>query len=296
MPVIKVTSSSGAARASTQGPHLAAAVMAVTLAKASEPPTVHEQHKRVRPEKTRPRNPNRLTVNQHVFPSKSIGRFTNHGGHVSVRDLQRGEVIRAKPDNAIFCARRAWDQRAETGYMKRIEDEFQKIVGPIVDGKVATLVPEHKPAIDRMYALWYMRSRYRELESQEIELVGIAGDDLTKAQEENLEKNGYLFARKGGRMPARQLNGLQIQKRIDGYAVDLAAGVTRWGVISAQSGEFIVPDVPVHGIIPLKPRLALVQSAPDGMIVERNVAEINRAMRATSLDYVFARDFSSCPF
>jgi hypothetical protein len=85
--------------------------------------------------------------------SKSIERFTNQGGRVSVHDLHRAKVIRAKPGNVIFCARRAWDARAETGYMKHIEDEFQKIVGPIVDGKAETLVPEHKPAIDRMYAL-----------------------------------------------------------------------------------------------------------------------------------------------
>lgn len=293
MPVVKVIRSGGSAQASAQGSHLAAAVMAATLAKASEHPKV--RHRRARAEKTRPGNPNSLTINQHVFPSKSIERFTNQGGRVSVLDLHRRKVIRAKPNNAVFCARRAWDQRAETGYMKRIEDEFQRIVGPLVEGNAETLATEHKAAIDRMYALWYMRSRYRELELQEIELVGIAGDDLTKAQEENLEKNGYLFARKGGRMPARQLNGLQIQQRLDRYAVDLAAGVTRWGVISAQSGEFIVPDVPVYGIIPLTPRLALVQSAPDGMIIERNVAEINRAMSAASKDYVFARDFSSCP-
>jgi hypothetical protein len=57
-----------------------------------------------------------------------------------------------------------------------------------------------------------------------------------------------------------------------------------------------VPDVPSHGIIPLSPILALVQCAPDGVIIERNVAEINRAMRATSRDYFFARDFASCPF
>jgi hypothetical protein len=170
MPVIKVISSGSPSQASYQGPHLAAAVMALTLAKASEPPKAHERHKRARVEKTRPRNPNSLTVDQHVFPSKSIERFTNEDGHVSVHDLHRGEVIRAKPGNAIFCARRAWDEPAETGYMKHIEDEFQKIIGPIVDGTAETLVPEHKPAIDRMYALWYMRSRYRELESQEIEL------------------------------------------------------------------------------------------------------------------------------
>jgi hypothetical protein len=289
MPVIKVTSFGCPAQDDP-----AAAMMAVTLAKSSERPKVQERQRRERAEKTRPRNPNRLTVNQHVFPSKNIGRFTNQDGYVSVHDLRRGEVISARPDNAIFCARRAWDERAETGYMKQIEDEFQKVIGPIVDGEAKILVPEHKPAIDRFYALWHTRSQYRELESQEIQLNGIAGDELTKAREENLEKNCYSFARKGGKMPARQLNGLLIQMRMD--HLDLAAGVTRWGVISAQSGEFIVPDVPIHGIIPLTPRLALVHSAPDGIIVERNVAEINRAMRATSQDYFFAHDFSNCPF
>ncbi|HEY3939498.1 MAG TPA: hypothetical protein VGL97_18850, partial [Bryobacteraceae bacterium] len=60
-----------------------------------------------------------------------------------------------------------------------------------------------------------MRSRNRELESQEVKLDGIVGDELTKTQEENLEKNGHLFARKGGRVPTRQLNGLQIQSEVD---------------------------------------------------------------------------------
>jgi hypothetical protein len=68
------------------------------------------------------------------------------------------------------------------------------------------------------------------------------------------------------------------------------------GVITMQSGEFIVPDVPQNGIIPVTSRLALVHSTPDGMIVEQNLAEINRAMRAGSEDYFFARDFSHCPF
>jgi hypothetical protein len=104
-----------------------------------------------------------------------------------------------------------------------------------------------------------------------------------------------VFARKGGTMPARQLNGVQLQMRIGDYARQLAADVTRWGVISAQSGEFIVPDVPSHAIIPLSPRLALVGSSPDGVIVEQNLAQINRAASALSQEYFFARDFSRCP-
>ena len=118
---------------------------------------------------------------------------------------------------------------------------------------------------------------------------------LTLAEEESLEKNGCLFARAGGKIPARQLNGVQLRKRIADYARDLAA-IDGWGVIHAQSGEFIVPDIPVHTIIPLSPRLALVAPAPDGTILEANVAEINSAVRAGCLEYYFARDLSMCPF
>ncbi|MGK3865243.1 hypothetical protein, partial [Enterococcus faecium] len=82
--------------------------------------------------------------------------------------------------------------------MKHIEDEFQTIVAPIADGKTQTIAPEAKPFIDRMYALWHTRSRQREIESQEVQLNVAPGSDYTKEQEENLEKNGYMFVRKGG--------------------------------------------------------------------------------------------------
>jgi hypothetical protein len=235
---------------------------------ASGPLPISEPRKRTRFEKPRARNPNQLTINQHVFPLKSIERFTDRTGRVSVRAVRRGSIIRAKPNNPMLCARRAWDEGTETGYMKRIEDAFQKSIDPIVAGTVSTLPAECKGIVDRAYALWYMRARFRSLESQEIHLNGLVGSDLTKEQEENLEKNGYMFARKNGAMPARQLNGIQLRMRVDDYARTLAVGVTRWGVITTQSGEFIVPDVPVHGVIPLTPRRALVHSAPDGMITE----------------------------
>jgi hypothetical protein len=144
-----------------------------------------------------------------------------------------------------------------------------------------------------MFALWYMRARYRELDAQEIQLAGITGDELTKLQEENLEKNGCAFTRKGGRMPARQLNGIQLQMRIDRYAEQLAD--IRWGIIHTQSGEFIVPDVPTHTVLPLTPTLALIGSAPDGIIVEANLTEINRSIGANSQAYFFARDLTHCP-
>ena len=129
--------------------------------------------------------------------------------------------------------------------------------------------------------------------SQEIQLNSISGQALTKEQEENLEKNGYMFAREGGKWPARQFNGLQIQMFIDHYTSRLTAA--RWGVLAAQSGEFIVPDVPSNTIIPLSPHIALVGSIPDAVISEQNLAEINRAVVRSSRDYFFARDLSKAP-
>ena len=48
-------------------------------------------------------------------------------GRVSLHDLARSKVGLAKPNDGIFCAMRASDQRAERGYMKRIEDEFLRL-------------------------------------------------------------------------------------------------------------------------------------------------------------------------
>jgi hypothetical protein len=218
--------------------------------------------------------------------------FARHG-RVSVYLLAREEARPIKPKNPLFCASRAWDQRAESGYMKNIEDQFQRIIAPIIQGKASTILLEQKPAVDRMYALWCARASYRDLDEQETELNGISGQALTKEQEENLEKNGYMFAREGGKWPARQFNGLRIQMFIDQYSPRVSP--VRWGIITARSGEFIVPDIPSNMILPLSPSLALAGSAPDAAIDEKNLAEINRALSGGCLEYFFASDLSNAP-
>jgi hypothetical protein len=114
-------------------------------------------------------------------------------------------------------------------------------------------------------------------------------------QEENLELNGYVFIRLGGRLPARQINGAQLRILIAKYAHEKLSDA-RWGIIQAQSGEFIVPDVPLHTIVPLTPGCCLISPALNGIILRGNVAEINRSVSAASRVYFFARDFENCPF
>lgn len=234
-----------------------------------------------------------LPTKVHTFPRMSISRFCNKGVvalHDNLRDLDRP----ATPSDAIFCARRAWDKRSEVGYMKSIEDEFQQLAERIITDRVTEINDAQQQSVDYFFALWYMRTRFKYLPSHEITANGIEGHKYTKAQEESLEKDGFLFARKGGRIPARQINGLQMEFRIRGYAKQIAPG-TKWGIIQAQEGEFIVPDVPTHAIIPLTPTRCLVSFAPNGLILKDNVAEINRRLKADSRKYFFAKDFSMCP-
>jgi len=178
--------------------------------------------------------------------------------------------------------------------MKSIEDPFQDLAKNIIAGRVLTIDDQEKRIVNEFFALWYMRSRYRSLDAQEIQANGVTGTNLTQDMEEKLEKHGTMFARPGGKFLARQMNGIMLQIWTYRYAGD-ALPVTQWGIIYAEDGEFIVPDVPLHTIISLTPTLCLASPAPDGTIIRQNVADINRKVMEASQAYFFARDFSACP-
>lgn len=65
-------------------------------------------------EKTQKGNPHQLTINQHYFPARSIERFVRPDGRVDVHYIKNSKNFQVKPNNPIFCARRAWDQRVES--------------------------------------------------------------------------------------------------------------------------------------------------------------------------------------
>lgn len=239
------------------------------------------------------KNPHRLSVNQHVFSSLSIARFADGSGRVCVCDIARKNVRKAKPGDPIFVTKRAWDHRAESGYMKRIEDAFQTLAVQIIEGVVPQIDETNGRTINDFYALWYIRSRNRHLPQQEVQAQGVTGGGLTRDQEEMLEKNFTGFARAGGKIPARQINGLRIQMMTGQYSDSLTT--SEWGIIRAHEGEFLVPDVPEHVIVPLTPVLCLMAPAPNGTILKDNVAALNRAIMAASQAYFFARDLSKCP-
>lgn len=246
-------------------------------------------------EKPQKGNPHRLTVNQHIFPTRSIERFADDAGTVSLNDMRRGFLRRAKPTDDIFCAQRAWDQRAESGYMKEIEDQFQRVAVDVLGGAIANITEDNKLVVSRFYALWYFRARQRLLPMQAVEMKGVTSSrSYTKDERELLEKNGVVAIQDGNMLPLRHINGMQLQLKMARYA-DQVSEHGEWQVIQAHEGEFLVPDVPSHNIIPLTPTICLAIASKSGMITRSNVADINQAFATTASEYIFARELGKCP-
>ncbi|HEX3882861.1 MAG TPA: hypothetical protein VHW66_09400 [Stellaceae bacterium] len=234
-----------------------------------------------------------LTIKQHTFQAQGIRRFCL-GGVVDLYNKLENRNRRAGPKNKMFCAIRAWHQGAEDGYMKRIERSFQNLARDITEGRVTKINGQNK-IVDEFYALWYARSRLKYLPSLEVGVQGVDGASYTIEEEEYLERYGRFFTREGGRIPARQINGLYIQMYKDDIFRRMT-DTTDWKILTAQEGEFVVPDIPTVLAIPVTPTLCLFSTATgDGMITNDVVANLNRQFKETSWEYFFARDLGACP-
>jgi hypothetical protein len=234
-----------------------------------------------------------LTIRQHTFPSRSLSRFTNSLGVLTVRRNGFTKVFKLKPDHPMFCARRTWDQRAERGYMKAIEDEFQTLAEQILAG-LPRLNGAHHRVITRFYALWRLRTERKYAPLADLPAKGVTPDSLTQDQQEALESTGYLFVGPDGMLPGRMLTGLTIQRGIHFVEHQLAG--ESWGIARAHQGEFLLPDqFGTVGVVPLSPTACLVAGTGDHTMLYSGVQHINRLAISASREYVLARSFGKSP-
>lgn len=249
--------------------------------------------------KKQKKNPHRLTILQHVFPVRSIERFCNSQGAVTVKVLRSDRTISVSPDYELFCAKRVWDQRAEAGYMKRIEDQFQALANRIVSEELSSLGREHFSIITRFFGLWSSRVEEKHTLTVDRVVNGVGGESLTKDEEELLESRRFLYFRRdkmSGQtlMDSRFIVGMRIQMRVDQIADD--ADGSPWGIIRAHEGEFIAPDTfGPQPIVPLTPTICLRCGVGNGVVSKFGVTMMNRYAVQSARDYYMARDFAACP-
>ncbi|MDR6710156.1 hypothetical protein J2X73_004561 [Novosphingobium sp. 1748] len=245
-----------------------------------------------RSEKTQPGNPHELTIRQHVYPAKSIERFVEAGG-VDLLDWKNGKRRKARPNDSMFCADRAWSHGAEQGFMKQIEDCFQQLTDDVLaEGQFRTS-PARQHTITEFFALWGTRAYHRQLVSQTLKTSGTPRVAYTRDELENLEKNSIIGFRADGSIAARDIAAPVIRLNIDRVVTDMAGH--SWGLLTAREGEFCVPDAPHQPILPITPTLAFKLDVFSGPVTGRFVATLNAAQRQSAKDYVFARNLNACP-
>lgn len=200
---------------------------------------------------------------------------------------------RMSPTDPMFCAKRAWDQRAESGYMRQIEDEFQVVADEIIAGR-RSLDPARQVAVSYFFSLWYQRALHRANPVADQPLRGITPVQVTEDQRECLEKKGYIVNDPAGFLPGRMLAGVVIQRDIDRMATRLEEH--SWGVLVAQAGEFIVPDFFGDApIVPVTSTICLLAGSGDTTLLIDGVRELNQLAIKYAQEYLVARDFSRCP-
>ena len=240
-------------------------------------------------EPTTKENPMELTIEQHFHTAHAIYKFYDSDNKVEVKILSSGEIVKRHKRAKIFCTKRTWDQRAETGYMVPIEASFHEEIDTIKN-----FSERNHEAISKYCLLWRLRHNYHINDPQNIVLNGISGSNLTKEKEEKFEKKGLSFSREGGVVPSRFSSGLEIQIGLDRYWHNYCH--LKWGLIKATEGEFLIADgYGDFAYIPISPKFAFLAGANDQMINSQQLAKMNNETILRAKNDFFARKISECP-
>jgi len=238
--------------------------------------------RRRKPEPTQPGNPRQLTIGQHVHSRWCISKFADEEGRVAV--LRRGQStpFAPKPENPIFCAQRAWDEKLEHGLFGKVERAFHEVVNSTLAGAPVT---DHEH-VTAYVVIWQVRSNLAQRPPEDINLVGVDSSALRKDEEEILEQKGYMFAR-GNTVPGRFGAFVSTMRAYHSAMQELAG--TRWGVLRASDGlAFICPDRPSNELyIPISRNTALVAGYGDLSVRQETVRDLNRTSARQAEKYVF---------
>jgi hypothetical protein len=245
-------------------------------------------------EKTQKRNSHGLTIDQHVFPARSIARFADPSDNrVAVRRTRVDpKELRLTADVEVFCAMRVWDHGAESGFMKKIEDNYQNVAEQIISVR-ESLADDQHAVITEFFALWAARAHLKANRPADAPLRGIEGKQrqYTFDDREVVEKNGIGYINNDLTIPARAMASDAIRLWLLDYGKQLRG--QRWGVIRSSTLEFIVPDqFGPWPIVPVTPKLCLVVGAPDALASEQSVRVQNQRAMQVKREYVFARSFA----
>lgn len=236
-------------------------------------------------------NPHQLTLNQHVLPRASISRYAGADGCVDCFIVAAGSQQRLRPSNAIFCAKRAWSQLAESGpTTKQVEQDFNRLAADLATHASKILEADEHLVATKFYALLRERERLRDAPLPDWPVEGLSSSQLSQDSQERLEKLGVMYE-VDGRFASRMVGGVQIMGGIT-WAVRNLRNL-RWGRLRSVGAQFVIPDrISDYEFLPIGPNDILAANCDSFIACESDVLTHNAKMRSRARRYYFAQDLS----
>ena len=233
-------------------------------------------------------NPYKLTKYQHIQSAHSISKFYNDLGKIELYDLKKCEKRNLTKTAKVFCAKRIWDQNAESGFMVKIEKEYHSELD-----KLNNFEKRNHISITKYYLLWQYRFIFSFKKNDDIKLNNISGDNFSKLKEEEIESYGAAFTKKDGYISSRFINGVQIQAAIMNKMQALR-NIT-WGLIRLKKHQFLVSDNYVdHLYFPINPEMAYMANIQNCYISENDLRKLNKMSLKLAKNYYFGCCLSDC--
>lgn len=212
---------------------------------------------------------------------------------VQAHRIQDKTTFQASPRNKMFCVNRVWDQRAEQGFGKKIEDSYQSLVERVLVSGTRSLSNKDNEIISMFYALWCFRStieKYDDAMSGNLE--GITCKNLTAEEKLNLELKHAIYIEEGGVVPMHFKRGRSMQMAID-YFISRNSHLN-WFISESRLLEFIVSDNPRgEFIIPFTPSLCFICMFNVPVLSSEEVSRLNMNAIMRSKSYYFARNLGA---
>lgn len=246
-------------------------------------------------EKPQKRNPNNITIRQHVFPEFAIKNFNNSNGSVEFFDKYTKKISLKTSRDYAFCARRVWDDNTERDFMQKIEDPFAKLSKEIISGNVNTIDAEKQVLVTEFFCLWNIREHYREDPFRDEKINGAldVARKISKDEQEKLEISGVTAIRPDLTISSRSITGIRIKMNFMQSIEQMTDA--KWGIVRSNKIEFLVPDNCSHArIMPISPKICLISEDTDRIADIEEVININKSAVAISKNYFFGRDLKKC--
>ncbi len=236
-------------------------------------------------------NPHRLTVKQHILPTKSMYRFSDATGGVDTFLVKQQKCVRLKPTNGLFTYTRRWDQKAEN-HLKEIEDAFQNVAEKIIIRNCTNLKLAEIKIVTEFFLSWWARANLTEIEDQIIKGIIGPSHSLSIDEHEQLEAAGILTIRDDSSIAGNRMAWMLIRMRMD--REHESGAYKNWGLLSTADYEFGFADHPVIPAIPLTPKQILFLNVRDQDIQVQSLHNYNMKVAKAARLFFAGRNLIKC--